>query len=52
MERIPPDPGDSLDEDERALLHETLRESERDVVAGRLIDAEDLLRELWSVSPL
>lgn len=46
MDRLPPDPGDSLDEDERVLLHDALRESERDVEAGRLFSAEDVLREL------
>jgi predicted transcriptional regulator len=40
------DPGGELDEVDRARLDDALRESERDVEAGRLISAEDVLREL------
>ena len=42
------DPGDWLDETDRAALHAALAESEADVTAGRLIDATDILRELRS----
>ena len=40
VELIPLDPGDWLDEDSRAALHRALLESEEDVKAGRLIDAD------------
>jgi hypothetical protein len=46
LELLPLDPGDWLDENDRALLHDALRQSEGDVEAGRLVNAEDLLREL------
>ncbi len=42
------DPGDWLEERDRAALHEALRQSAADVAAGRLIDAEEILRELRS----
>jgi len=48
LELLPLDPGDWLDETDRALLHEALRQSEGDVEAGRLISADDVLRELRS----
>jgi hypothetical protein len=40
------DPGDWLADADRARLHDALQESERDVEAGRLVSAEDVLREL------
>lgn len=46
VELLPLDPGDWLDEADRAALHKALQESESDVAAGRLVDAEDVLREL------
>ena len=46
LELLPPDPGDWLDEADRVLLHDALRQSEADVEAGRLVSAEDVLREL------
>jgi len=46
LELLPLDPGDWLDESDRALLHDALRQSENDVQAGRLVRAEDVLREL------
>lgn len=46
LELLPLDPGDWLDEADRAALHEALRASEGDVSAGRVIDAEEVLREL------
>ena len=46
LQLLPLDPGDWLDEEGRAALHEALRESGADVEAGRLVDAEDILREL------
>ena len=46
VELLPLDPGDWLDDADRALLHDALRQSEGDVEAGRLVSAEDVLREL------
>lgn len=48
VELLPLDPGDWLDAEDRAALHKALRESEEDVRAGRLVDAEVILRELRS----
>lgn len=48
VELLPLDPGDWLDDADRAALHAALRESNADVAAGRLIDATDLLRQLRS----
>lgn len=45
---VPFDPGDGLDEADRAALHDALRASAEDVEAGRLVDAEDVLAELRS----
>jgi hypothetical protein len=46
LELLPLDPGDWLDDSDRALLHDALRESAGDIAAGRLVSAEDVLREL------
>ena len=46
VELLPLDPGDWLDEADRAALHEALRESEADVENGRLVDADVILKEL------
>ena len=48
VELLPLDPGDWLDEEDRAALHEALRESDADVAAGRLVDVDEVLRELRS----
>jgi hypothetical protein len=40
VELLPLDPGDWLDEESRAALHKALRDSEEDVQAGRLVDAD------------
>ena len=48
VELLPLDPGDWLDDADRAALHEALRASNADVAAGRLVDAEEMLRELKS----
>lgn len=48
VDLLPLDPGDWLDEDDRAALHEALRESDADVAAGRLVNADEILRELKS----
>jgi hypothetical protein len=48
IELLPLDPGDWLDETDRAALHQALKDSDEDVKAGRLADAEAVLRELRS----
>lgn len=48
VELLPLDPGDWLDDADRAALHAALRESDADVAAGRLVDVEKVLRELRS----
>jgi hypothetical protein len=48
VELVPLDPGDWLDEADRAALHAALSESAIDVAAGRLVDAADLLTTLRS----
>ena len=48
VELLPLDPGDWLDEEDRAALHKALQDSEEDVKAGRLVDADAVLRELRS----
>ena len=48
IDLLPLDPGDWLDETGRAALHEALRQSEADVASGRLVDAEEILKELRS----
>jgi hypothetical protein len=48
VELLPLDPGDSLDDASRAALHDSLLASEEDVKAGRVVDAEVILRELRS----
>jgi hypothetical protein len=48
VELLPLDPGDWLDEASRAALHQALSASEEDINAGRLIDADVVLRELRS----
>jgi hypothetical protein len=48
IDLLPLDPGDWLDETDRAALHEALRQSDADVAGGRLVDAREILRELRS----
>lgn len=48
VELLPLDSGDWLDEADRVALHEALRESDADVAAGKLVNAEEILRELRS----
>lgn len=48
VELLPLDPGDWLDEGDRAALHAALAESEADVEAGRLVDAAEVLKALRS----
>lgn len=40
------DPGDWLDDGDRAALHGALEQSEEDVKAGRLVDAGEVLKGL------
>ena len=46
VELLPLDPGDWLDDADRAALHAALADSNADVAAGRLVDAADVLREI------
>jgi len=46
LELLSLDPGDWLDEADRAALHKALHESDADVAAGRLVDADEILEEL------
>jgi hypothetical protein len=48
VELLPLDPGDWLDEGDRAALHKVLSDSEEDVKTGRVVDADAILRELRS----
>jgi hypothetical protein len=48
VELLALDPGDWLDEEGRAALHKALSDSEEDVEAGRLVDADVVLRQLRS----
>jgi hypothetical protein len=48
VELLPLDPGDWLDEADHPTLQQALRESDTDVAAGRLVDADELFRELRS----
>ena len=45
---LPLDPGDWLDDADRAALHEALAQSEADVKAGRLVDADAILKAIRS----
>ena len=46
VDLLPLDPGDWLDPEDRAALHRALLASQQDLEAGRLVDAEEVLREL------
>ena len=48
VELLPLDPGDWLDDADRAALHAALADSDADVAAGRLVDAVDVLKQLRS----
>jgi len=41
-------PGDWVGEEDRSALHQALKNSDEDVKAGRLVDANVILRELKS----
>lgn len=46
VELLPLDPGDWLDDADRAALHRALAQSEADVAANRLVDAADVVKAL------
>lgn len=48
LELLPLDPGDWMDDTDRAALHEALRQSDADVAEGRLVDATEILTALRS----
>jgi hypothetical protein len=48
LELLPLDPGDWLDDEYRAALHQALKDSDQDVNAGRLVDSKVVLRQLRS----
>ena len=48
VDLLPLDPGDWLDEEDREALHRALDASQADVTAGRLVDADDVLKEIRS----
>jgi hypothetical protein len=48
LELLPLDPGDWLDDADRAALHAALAQSQADVDADRIVDAEDILQRLRS----
>lgn len=48
VELLPLDPGDWLDEGDRAALHAALAQSQSDVAAGRLVDVSEVLKRLRS----
>lgn len=46
VELLPLDPGDWLNPVNREALHHALVASQEDIEAGRLVDAEEVLKEL------
>ena len=46
VELLPLDPGDWLDDSDRAALHAALAESDADIAAGRVVDAAEVLKGL------
>jgi hypothetical protein len=48
VDLLPLDPGDWLDAADRAALHDALLASQEDVEAGRLVDADEVLKALRS----
>jgi hypothetical protein len=48
VDLLPLDPGDWLDPADRAALHDALLASQQDLEAGRLVDADEVLKALRS----
>jgi len=48
VDLLPLDPGDWLDDEDREALHRALDASSADIAAGRLVDADEVLREIRS----
>ena len=46
VQLLPLDPGDWLSEADRAALHRALSESHADIEAGKLVEAEDILKRI------
>ncbi|MDN5849665.1 MAG: hypothetical protein L0H63_08480 [Nitrococcus sp.] len=46
IELLALDPGDWLDDADRAALHDALKQSEADVASGGLVDAQEILKYL------
>jgi hypothetical protein len=46
VDLLPLDPGDWLDTEDRAALDRVIAASQKDLEGGRLIDAEEVLRDL------
>lgn len=48
VQLLPLDPGDWLDDADRAVLHAALAQSEAEAKAGRLVDAANVMKRLRS----
>jgi len=48
VDLLPLDLGDWLDDEDREALHRALDASVADIAAGRLVDADDVLKEICS----
>jgi len=48
VDLLPLDLGDWLDDEDREALHRALDASVADIAAGRLVDADDVLKEIRS----
>jgi hypothetical protein len=48
VDLLPLDPGDWLDDEDREALHRALDASAADIAAGRLVDADVVLKEIRS----
>ena len=48
VDLLPLDPGDWLDDEDREALHRALDASSADIAAGRLVDADEVLKEIRS----
>jgi hypothetical protein len=48
VDLLPLDPGDWLDDEDREALHRALDASTADIASGRLVDADEVLKEIRS----